>query len=78
MKVFRIICTSLILTFSLLLILKVFDNIKTLKNENYKNKIQNEFSKRLKDCFDFENKNNRRISETMELIEYCLKEYGIN
>ena len=30
----------------------------------------------LKECFDLENKNKRTLNKTIELIEYCLEEYG--
>ena len=30
----------------------------------------------LKECFDLENKNNRTLNKSIELIEYCLEEYG--
>ena len=30
----------------------------------------------LNECFDLENKNRRSLNQSMELIEYCLDEYG--
>ena len=37
----------------------------------------NSAAKVLNKCFDLENKNKRTINESMKLIEYCLKEYGL-
>ena len=28
------------------------------------------------ECFDLENKNKRTLNKSIELIEYCLEEYG--
>ena len=36
----------------------------------------NESIRVLKECFDLENKNKRTLNKSIELIEYCLKEYG--
>jgi len=30
----------------------------------------------LNECFDLENKNKRTLNKSIELIEYCLEEYG--
>ncbi len=30
----------------------------------------------LNECFDLDNKNNRTLNESINLIDYCLKEYG--
>ena len=32
----------------------------------------------LNECFDLENKNKRTLNKSIELIEYCLEEYGYN
>ena len=78
LKNWKIFFFSIIIIFTLLGIFEIFNKVKTIKNESYKNKIQNEFSIKLKHCFDLENKNNRRVNESLLLIEYCLKEFGIS
>ena len=45
-----------------------------LKNEE--ESILNESNRVLNECFDLENKNKRTHNESIELIEYCLEEYG--
>ena len=49
---------------------KSFDNLKF--NVSEKDKI----ILMLNNCFDLENKNSRRISESLKLVEYCMKKYG--
>ena len=34
--------------------------------------------KKLKGCLDLENKNQRSINESLDLIAYCMKEFGID
>tara|TARA_B100000212_G_scaffold329205_1_gene294191 strand:+ start:753 stop:944 length:192 start_codon:yes stop_codon:yes gene_type:complete len=51
---------------------------KTFRTENHKNKIIKNYAIKLKSCFDLENKNKRRINESLDLIEYCIKEFGID
>ena len=36
----------------------------------------NESIRVLNECFDLENKNKRTLNKSIELIEYCLEEYG--
>ncbi len=38
--------------------------------------ILNESTRVLSECFDLENKNKRALNKSIELIEYCLEEYG--
>ena len=38
--------------------------------------ILNEPTRVLNECFDIENKNKRTLNKSIELIEYCLEEYG--
>ena len=38
--------------------------------------ILNEYIRVLNECFDLENKNKRTLNKSIELIEYCLEEYG--
>ena len=53
-------------------------NINTFMSEYNKNKIIKDYAITLRSCFDLENKNKRRIHESFDLIEYCLKEFGID
>ncbi len=78
LKNWKIFYFSLVIIFASLGVFEIFKKVNILKNESYKNKIQNEFSIKLKHCFDLENKNNRRFNESLVLIEYCLKEFGID
>ena len=70
------ICITLI--FSSIGIYKVFGKVNILRTENHKNKAIHDYAKKLKGCFDLENKNQRRINESLDLIRYCMKEIGIN
>jgi len=68
----------IILIFSSIGIYKVFGKVNIIRTENHKNKVIHDYAKRLKVCFDLENKNQRRINESLVLIKYCLKEFGID
>ena len=56
---------------------KIYEKVTILRSESYKNKIISDYRKKLKECFDLENKNQRRIIESLDLIKYCMKEFGI-
>ena len=77
MNKFKIaIFTILIIIFYLLGIKKL---IYTYQAKDFKNKAEsnlNESSRVLNECFDLENKNKRALNKSIELIEYCLEEYG--
>ena len=66
----------IIIFFSSIGILKVSENVNILRTESHKNKIINDYTKKLKECFDLENKNQRRINESLDLIKYCMREFG--
>ena len=51
-----------------------FDISRDLENEK-KNKFKKS-SAVLNECFDFKNKSQRSLNDSMKLIEYCLEEYG--
>ena len=68
----------IIIFFTSLGILKIFKKIEIFRAESHKNNIINNYTKRLKGCFDLENKNQRRINESLDLIKYCMKEFGID
>ena len=57
--------------------IKKFIYIKQAKylNNNEESAL-NESTRVLNECFDLENKNKRIINKSIELLEYCLKEYG--
>ena len=78
MKYSKHLIFSLILILSSLVTIKIFNIVNTLTRENQKNKITNDLTIKLKECFDLENKNLRRIHESLDLIEYCVKEFGID
>ena len=67
-----------IIFFSSLLTLKIPGKVNKLRIERYKNNQINNYVIKLQDCIDLENKTNRRIHESLKLIEYCIKELGID
>jgi len=76
MNKFKIaIFTISIIIFSLIGIKKLIyiNQVKDIKN---KESLLNESIRVLNKCFDLENKNKRTLNKSIELIEYCLKEYG--
>ena len=68
----------IIIIFSSLGIYKVLGKLNILITESPKNKVIHDYAKKLKGCFDLENKNQRRINESLDLIKYCMKEFGID
>ncbi len=60
-----------------------FFGIKKYLNQDFKKNLRNDEKIFLKEsirilnkCFDLENKNRRSLNQSIELIEYCLDEYG--
>ena len=77
MNKFKIIILSItIILFSLLGIKKLIyiNQAKYLKNKE--KLVLNEYTRVLNECFDLKNKSKRTLNKSIELIEYCLKEYG--
>ena len=77
MKFLRITITSILLFIVLLKGLKIYKNFeisKDLKNEKI-NRLKNT-AEVLSECFDLKNKSKRNLSDSIKLVEYCLKEYG--
>ena len=74
-KVKIAIFTILIIIFSLIGIKKLIyiNQVKNLKKEE---SFLNGSIRVLNECFDLENKNKRTLNKSIELIEYCLEEYG--
>ena len=68
----------IIIIFSSIVFFKVFRKVNILRTESHKNKIIHDYAKKLKGCFDLENKNQRKINESLDLIKYCIKEFGID
>ena len=66
------------ISFTSLGIIKIFEKINFFRIESHKNNIINNYANKLKGCFDLENKNQRRINESLDLIKYCIKEFGID
>ena len=77
MNKFKItIFTIPIIIFSLIGIKKLI-YINQIKNSKSKEEIfLYESIRVLNKCFDLENKNKRTLNESIELIEYCIEEYG--
>ena len=78
MKNFEKFFILIIIIFSSIGIFKVSEKVNIFRTESHKNKIINNYAKKLKECFDIENKNQRRINESLDLIKYCMKEFGID
>ena len=74
-KVKIAIFTISIIIFSLIGIKKLIyiNQVKNLKKEE---SFLNGSIRVLNECFDLENKNKRTHNKSIELIEYCLEEYG--
>ena len=68
----------IIIIFSSLGIYKVLGKVYILRTESPKNNVIHDYVKKLKGCFDLENKNQRRINESLNLVKYCMKEFGID
>ena len=52
-------------------------NLNLLKNSKSEPKTQlKESVQLLNKCFDLENKNKRSIHQSIELVEFCIDEYG--
>ena len=57
--------------------IKKYLNLNLIKDSKDEPKtILKETFTQLNECFDLENKNKRSIHQSIELIEYCLDEYG--
>ena len=67
--------TILIIIFSIVGVKKLIyiNQAKDFKNKESK---LNESIRVLNECFDLKNKNKRTLNKSIELIEYCLEEYG--
>ena len=79
MKILRISFAGVLLSILLLFGFKIYHNFnisRNIKNEE-KNKLK-KTAEILNDCFDLENKNKRTINDSLKLIEYCLREYGMD
>jgi len=78
MKNLQKILIFVIIFFSLIGTFKVFQKVNILGIASDKDMIINDYAKKLKGCFDLENKNQRGINVSLDLIEYCMKEFGID
>ena len=68
----------IIIVFSIIGTIKVLEKVFILRTESHKNKIISDYANKLKGCFDLENKYQRKINESLDLIKYCMKEIGID
>ena len=71
---------TLIITFTFVLVIY---GLKVYHKFNISKELKKEEKERLKKsaeilnkCFDLKNKSKRSINESMDLIEYCLNNYG--
>ena len=72
----KAIFTILIIIFSFIGIKKLIyiNQVKNLKDKE--ESLLNESIRVLNEYFDLENKNKRTLNKSIELIQYCLEEYG--
>ena len=75
-KVKIAIFTISIIIFSLVGIRKLIYINQTKEIKNKAESILNGSKRVLNECFDLENKNKRTLNKSIELIEYCLEEFG--
>jgi len=66
----------LIIIISFLLVI-FFKSIKENRYKRLEKKELNNLRIKIKNCIDLENKNNRKLNENIELIEYCINKLGI-
>ena len=70
-----ILTTLIIITFTLGI--KKYPQFNLSKNQkNDQQLLIKESFRILKECFDLDNKNKRTVNKSIELIEFCLEEYG--
>ena len=78
MKNLNKIFICIIVIFSFIGFFKILGKVNIFITEIHKNRVINDYAKKLKGCFDLENKNQRSIDESLNLIKYCMKEFGID
>ena len=77
MKQFRIISLVILLFIIPYLGIKIFKNFNSSSDFKKEEKIRlKEAAEILNQCFDLKNKSQRKLNESMKLIEYCLEKYG--
>jgi len=68
--------TTLIILISLLGIVKILHFNLSIRSNNSEKILLKDSLRVLNECFDLANKNKRKLKESLELIEYCISEYG--
>ncbi len=77
MKDIKLITSVILIILLSFLGLKLSINFNNKKNyKDHHSTVLKESIRILNECFDLENKNKRQLYKSIELIEYCLKEYG--
>ena len=77
MKIYRIAFIISLIFIMFLLGIKIYRSFIISRYFEKEEKIKFKKSAEvLNECFDFKNKSQRTINDSMKLIEYCLKEYG--
>tara|TARA_B100000886_G_scaffold266766_1_gene191065 strand:- start:175 stop:417 length:243 start_codon:yes stop_codon:yes gene_type:complete len=75
-KVKIAIFTILIIILSFIGLKKLIYSNQAKEPKNKEDSILIESARVLNECFDLDNKNKRTLNKSIELIEYCLEEYG--
>ena len=78
MKNWKKLFICIIVIFSTLGILQLYKKVKILETESNRNNNVNDYANKLKGCFDLENKNQRNINESLDLIKYCMEKFKLD
>ena len=77
MKIFRKTFSVILLLIFFFIGLKIYKKLNTSKDIKMEEKVKLKKSAEvLNKCFDLKNKSQRKLSDSTQLIEYCLNEYG--
>ena len=77
MKIFRKTFSVILLLIFFFIGLKIYKKLNTSKDIKMEEKVKLKKSAEvLNKCFDLKNKSQRNLSDSTQLIEYCLNEYG--
>ena len=77
MKNIKLFITTILIIILCFSVINKYTHYKSSNNlKNDEKLLIKERIRVLRECFDLKNKNKRNINKSIELIEFCLKEYG--